>query len=193
MLQAAARETLAPRPARRSCSARNRRPDCRFVRRRTHRAVLVIVCAPGTWARSPAASRNACPTGGGGRRHRRKCAPAASCPGVKPMPGTMFDGREGRLLDLREVVIGIAVQLHHADLDQRVIAHAARPSSGRRDCSVVFSASASGIICTQTAATSGTRRARCLEQIALMSFRGPSATISLRLGVGHSAGCPASS
>ena len=67
--------------------------------------------------------------------------------GEKPMPGTMFDGREGGLLDLGEIVLRVAVQLHHADLDQRIVG--VRPDLGQVERVVaVFSASASGMICT---------------------------------------------
>ena len=40
----------------------------------------------------------------------------------KPMPRTMFEGGEGGLLNLGELVLRVAVQLHHAYVDQRVIA-----------------------------------------------------------------------
>ena len=39
----------------------------------------------------------------------------------------MFDGENADLLDLGEIVLRIAVQLQHADVDQRIIARAARP------------------------------------------------------------------
>ncbi len=45
------------------------------------------------------------------------------------MPGTTFDGREGGVLDLGEVVLRVAVQLHHADVDRRVVA--VRPDLGQ--------------------------------------------------------------
>ena len=55
---------------------------------------------------------------------------------------------ERRLLDLGEVVLRVAVQLQLADLDQRIVARAARPWSGRTGSTCTLSASASGITWT---------------------------------------------
>ena len=64
------------------------------------------------------------------------------------MPGHDVGRREGRLLDLGEIVLRVAVQLQHADLDQRILA--VRPHLGEveRVEASVFSASASGMTWT---------------------------------------------
>jgi len=48
------------------------------------------------------------------------------------MPGTMLAGEKRGLLDFREDVLRVAVQLEIADLGEREIGFSARPSSDRK-------------------------------------------------------------
>ena len=83
----------------------------------------------------------------------------------------MLDGLKRRLLDLREVVFGVAVQLHHADLDQRIIAM--RPHLGQIERIVgVLSASASGMIWTHSRQRGKSPLLDRAEEIALRRFAG---------------------
>ncbi|TPV97515.1 MAG: hypothetical protein USCAAHI_03073 [Beijerinckiaceae bacterium] len=54
--------------------------------------------------------------------------PVASCP-ARSRCGHDVGWGEGGLLDLGEIVVGVAVQFHHAGLDQRVVA--VRPHLGQ--------------------------------------------------------------